>query len=311
MPSVNDFIDMGGWIDDQKVVGKAMEGLKHPLFLSSANEIKSSGKDKVVLLYKFVEKLLNGKFNVRTQAIGDCVSFGAATAVDIVKATEIVSKKQSELWIAETCTEDIYGGSRINIGHGELGSDDGSFGAWAARYVSEIGTLIRIPYSNIDLSVYDSNKSKQWGNPGNGVPASLLIEAKKHKIKTVSLVKTYEEVRDAVANGYAVTIASNQGFTTTRDKEGFAYAQGSWGHQMVITACDDIGEGCSKRRPGVLVQNSWGKEWIVGPKRHDQPDGSFWVDADVIEARVLSNGDSWAFSDYDGFPPKKLNLRII
>jgi C1A family cysteine protease len=142
------------------------------------------------------------------------------------------------------------------------------------------------------------------------VPSKLLEIAKQHKIKTVSLVKTYEECRDALANGFAVTIASNQGFSNTRDNEGFAQPEGEWPHQMCLLGVDDAGQDCSKNRPGVLVVNSWGK-WNSGPKRLGQPDGSFWVDAEVIEERVLSDGDSWAYSDYDGFPKKEINLEIV
>ena len=76
---------------------------------------------------------------------------------------------------------------------------------------------------------------------------------------------------------------------------------------MCILGVDD-----SYRRPGVLVQNSWGK-WNGGPKRNNQPDGSFWVDADEIERRILKTGDCWAYSGYDGFEKRvhKLNTRII
>ena len=116
---------------------------------------------------------------------------------------------------------------------------------------------------------------------------------------------SYEQVRDLIANGYAVTIASNQGFDSRRDKEGFAKPKGNWAHQMSILGVDD-----EYKRPGVLVQNSWGR-WNGGPKRHDQPDGSFWVDADEIEKRILKKGDSWAFSGYEGFKPRTLNTRII
>lgn len=307
--TLQDFINLGGWNHNPVAVGKILDSLPHPLFGPVGSSIKESGKDKVVLLYDCVIKIL-GKFNVRTQSGPDCVSFGAAAAVDNVKAVEIILKHQLEEWIAETSTEDIYGGSRINIGKGQLGNDGGSYGAWAAKYVQNYGTLVRIKYNNYDLTKYDYGKSSRWGSPGGGVPEELLDIAKNHTIKTVSLISTYEEARDALANGYAVTIASNQGFSNVRDKEGFAAPAGNWAHQMVLIGVDDIGQGCSKRRPGCLVQNSWGV-WNSGPKRHNQPDGSFWVDADVLESNILSKGDSWAFSDYEGFPPKKINTRII
>lgn len=238
-------------------------------------------------------------------SISNCVSHGAAYAVDAVKAVDIYLKNDFEEWIAETATEDIYAGSRVQIGGGEI-SGDGSVGAWAADYVSKYGALPRQKYGDIDLSVYSGDKARSWGRSRAGVPKELLEIAKQHPIQIVSRVDTYEQVRDLIANGYAVTIASDQGFSSRRDDEGFARPQGSWSHQMSILGVDD-----AYKRPGVLVQNSWGKDWIDGPKRNNQPEGSFWVDADEIERRILSQGDSWAFSGYEGFKPRKLNTRII
>lgn len=300
---MTDFLKLGGWVHNPHAVGKILETLSHPIFAAACGPIKSSGEGKTLVLSDCVIKLI-GKFNVRTQAIGDCVSFGAACAVDMVKAAEIIANGNGD-WIAETSTEDIYGGSRVNVGNGEMGSEDGSYGAWAAKYVRDFGTLVRIKYDMYDLTNYSGSRAQNWGMPGNGVPSKLLPLAKEHQIKTVSLVKTYEECRDAIANGYAVTVASNQGFSDTRDSEGFASPEGAWGHQMCIIGVDD-----SKHRPGVLIQNSWGN-WNSGPTRLNQPVGSFWVDADVVEERMLSMGDSWAFSDYTGFPIKTINLRII
>lgn len=237
--------------------------------------------------------------------ISNCVSMGTAYCVDAAKAVDIWIKKEFELWIAETSTEDIYGGSRVQIGKGRIGSGDGSIGAWAAKYVNEFGALARQKYGNIDLSVYDGQRARSWGMPRAGTPAELIPFAKEHPIQTVSQVYTYEEVRDLIANGYAVSICSNQGFSNKRDKDGFASPQGSWAHCMSILGVDD-----NFKRPGVLIQNSWGV-WNSGPKRHDQPDGSFWCDADVLERNILSRKDSWAFSGYEGYKPQKINTRII
>ena len=61
----------------------------------------------------------------------------------------------------------------------------------------------------------------------------------------------------------------------------------------------------------MLFRSSWGANWIAGPKRNDQPDGSFWVDAEELERRILKTGDCWAFSGYEGFKPRTINTRII
>lgn len=290
-----------GWIDDKEKVEQVMETLPFPIFNDVWTPIKDSGKGKKVLLYEVIRKVA-GTYPMRKQTIGDCVSHGAAYAVDAVKCVDIFLKNEFEEWVAETATEDIYGGSRVQIGEGRI-SGDGSVGAWAAKYVNTYGALPRQKYGDIDLTEYNGSFARTLGR--NGVPRELLEIAKQHPIHVVSRVDTYEQVRDLICNGYAVTIASNQGFTSRRDSEGFAAPQGSWAHQMSILGVDD-----EYKRPGVLVQNSWGV-WNGGPKRNDQPDGSFWVDADVIEKRILSQGDSWAFSSYEGFKPRKLNTRII
>ena len=54
-----------------------------------------------------------------------------------------------------------------------------------------------------------------------------------------------------------------------------------------------------------LVQNSWGL-WNAGPKRHDQPDGSFWI-REKDARGMLSDGGAWVFSDVDGFPARKVD----
>ena len=53
-----------------------------------------------------------------------------------------------------------------------------------------------------------------------------------------------------------------------------------------------------------LIQNSWG-EYLGGPKRHGQPEGSFWVREKDARTILNSNG-SFVFSDVDGFEAKQL-----
>jgi hypothetical protein len=302
---MSDFQNLGGWVDDPRGVEQAMTTLPFPVFADVRSAIRGTGRGKKFLTYDIIRKVA-GKFPVRNQKIGDCVSMGAAGAVDGIKAIDIYINKEFEEWVAETATEDIYYGSRNIIGKGQLGNSDGSLGVWAAKYINLYGSVARQKYGDIDLSTYDGNRAKEWGSSRFRMPSSFMDVAKKHPVKTISQVKEYEEVIDLIYNGYTVTIASNQGFSSKRDSEGFAKPEGKWAHQMWICAMDD-----EYKRPGVCVQNSWGPNWIAGPKRHDQPDGSFWVDAEEIEKRVLKTGDCWAFSGYEGFKPQKINTRII
>lgn len=301
---MSDLSHLGGWVDDQKAVESVMKDLPFPVFQDVWTPIRDSGKGKTTLLYDIITKVA-GYFPIRLQSIGDCASMGSAYAVDAVKAVDIFINGDFEEWVAETATEDIYGGSRIIIGRGQLGYGDGSVGAWVAQYCNQYGALARQKYGSIDLSKYSGERARSWGRPDTGVPKELMEYSRKHPIQTISRVDTYEQARDLISNGYAIAVASNQGFSSTRDSEGFASPQGSWNHLMSVLAVDD-----AYRRPGVCIQNSWGV-WNGGPKRHSQPDGSFWVDADVFERRMLSAGDSWAYSGYQGFEPRKLNTRII
>lgn len=301
MPSVNDFINLGGWSPDERAVEDALKELSIPR-ICYAEGIKGTGAGKTVLLYQYLNKLV-GRFNVRLQTIGDCVSMGAACAVDVLRCVQHYVLSTGESWIAECATEPIYAGSRVEIAGGALGGGDGSNGIWAAKWVKQYGILLRQKYGNIDLTTYSGQKARQWGMPRAGVPDELEPIAKLHPVKQYSQVRTWEEARDALANGYPITIASGAGFSSTRDKDGFARPSGSWAHQMALIAVKDDG------RPGALINNSWGPNWIGGPKgEYDIPDGSFWCDANVLERNILSAGDSWAFSNFEGFPPQKLNL---
>jgi hypothetical protein len=281
-----------GWVEmpaeTERIVGTL------PLrTMAEAEWLKDSGKGKVALLHLAVAKVTGG-FPVREQTIGDCVSQGAACAVDVLQCVEISMKGDRERWVAECATEPIYAGSRVEIGGGRI-RGDGSVGAWAADFVRKFGAIPRGVYGRVDLSRYSGERAKAWGAPRAGVPDELEPKIRQHPVRQITQVNTYAEARDAIANGFPVTVASNRGFQMQRDTKGFAKPRGRWAHQMCFVAVDD-----ADGRPGLLCMNSWGPDWINGPTRHDQPPGSFWVDAEVADA-MLSEGDSFAFAGYQGF----------
>jgi hypothetical protein len=291
-----------GWVPDPKEVDKVLGAMKHPVFGVAAAPIRDSGKGKVVLLHKALFQVAPG-YRTHEQTIGDCVSHGWGSGIDVLKAVQIAAGAREE-WTGETATEIVYAASRVEVGGGRLGNGDGSIGAWAAQAVSEtVGTLVRGKYGSLDLTEYSGATAKKLGRRGAGVPDELEPQAREHPVKVVSMVQTYEEARDAIANGYPVAVCSNRGFTSRRDEKGFAKPSGSWAHCMLYVAVDD-----ADGRPGLLQWNSWGDNWISGPKRHDQPEGSFWTDAEVCD-RQLREQDSFAMSGYvGGFPSQELDF---
>jgi hypothetical protein len=280
---------------DYDELDKLLGELKHPLFGASAHNLYQTGKGKLALPFKNLLKFDPQFGPSEKQVQGDCVSHSTRNAVDITRSCEIIGGERED-FVARGATEGIYG----SRGHG----GEGMTCSGAAKFVNSTGgLLIRKSYGNYDLSKYSAIGGK-WGR--GGVPQELIQEAKKHQVKTISLITTVEQARDAIANGYALSVCSGSGFSSRRDKYGIAARSGGWSHAMAWIAVDDTREIYNETL--FLVQNSWGI-WNSGPKRHDQPEGSFWIrERDAGE--MLTQNGSWVHSDVDGFPPRKVSWTL-
>lgn len=283
-----------GCLWEQHVYDKLMAESRYPFFSDGAKgSIVGSGKGKLSLPYKSVLKFDSKAYSER-QSTGDCVSHGTRSAVDLSRAVEIDIKGEPEGWHARGATEAIYGAR----GHGGQGMSCSR----AAQFVSKTGGIIlRKNYPGIaDFSKYNGSMGANWGS--RGLPDKVIDEADNHQVQTVSLVKTVEEARDSLANGYGLAVCSGYGFSNKRDSKGIARKSGSWAHCMAWIAVDDTRERHNEIL--FLVQNSWGV-WNSGPKVHDQPDGSFWIRESDAAGMLKQNG-SYAFSNVNGFKPQKL-----
>ena len=280
-----------GSICDPEEVAELLGKLKTPLFGAAAYKLYGSGEGKLSLPFKSLLKFDSGFGPAERQTTGDCVSHATRNAVDIARAVEIDIKGESESFEARGATEGIYQ-ARGHRGQGMTCSG-------AAKYVhSKGGLLIRKNYGSVDLSKYNSNLGTS-----HRIPSSVYkTEAKKHQVKTISLVTTIEEARDALANGYAISVCSGYGFSSKRDAKGIAKRSSGWNHAMVWCACDDARTRHNETL--FLIQNSWGL-WNSGPRIHGQPEGSFWIREKDARGMLAQQG-SWVFSNVDGFPAKEL-----
>jgi hypothetical protein len=135
-------------------------------------------------------------------------------------------------------------------------------------------------------------------------------------VRTVSLVTDAESGRAALANGFPIPICSNQGFSTTRDARGFCRPQGSWNHCMLARGTCRV-KAPSGGRPAIAIQQSWG-ESPTGPSRVtlesgreiELPQGVFLIELDVF-GRMLARNDSFALSEFEGFPKRELDWLMI
>jgi hypothetical protein len=257
---------------------------------AAPNLMGAAAPTEPILLYKAWRQVLQKDPAYVGQQIGDCVSFGHAHGNDLLQCIEI--GLGAPFVFEETDTEFIYGESRKVAGI--LSSQDGSYGAAAVKAMTTVGMVSRSMLAN--NGSYSGNRAKQWGL--TGPPADVEQKASSFKLGTAALVTTWSELVAAVQNGYPTTICTAQGFTLTRDSDGFARARGTWGHCMCIA-------GLRFDRPGACILQSWGPDCPTGPIAFDQPSFSFWVDQAVIE-KILEEGDSWALSKSPAFQQREL-----
>lgn len=298
-----------GWIPNKRATAKFKRETRVPFFKQAGRHLAGSGAGKKALLWKYFEKVTGDELVPHRQGIGDCVSHGWGLGVDILDTVQAAHGKGE--WQRKCATEAIYAGGRVNVANYRY-MGDGMNGVEAAKWCREYGILLRQPYldGKYDFTDYSGSKARKWAHKcnrctdwGGGVPDELVPIAKKHQVKTTTLVTSWEEARDALFNGYPVSICSGYGFSSRRDNEGFASRQGSWAHCMLLAGMDDEHE-----RSGGLIINSWGK-WNEGPTRHDQPVGSFWADTRTIDG-MLRQQDSFALSNYVGYPKQNLDYRL-
>lgn len=302
-----------GYTPDAVATQRFLSELDRPMFSDAGRECVAKSKKRDTFLYRSAQavhrKLYGKEWVVVRQTIGDCVSHGWAHGawISACVAYELGELSEPPPLVA---SEPIYGGSRVEA-RGKTGGGgyrDGSYGGAAAKWLRDWGVHFRQRYpqhdGGHDLTTYSGSLAKDWGNFGcggandNGVFDRV---AKRHPMRHVALVTTFEEAAAAIESGYCVPVCSSYGFSSQRDSDGFCRRQGTWLHCMNFCA---VRYG---KRPGLLCLNSWGESWCVGPRwPDDQPNGSFWVDAETATG-MLAGRDSFAVGGIDGFRYRDLH----
>lgn len=297
----------GGWNSDPAAVEVVRGQLAQPWFSGTPAFKAFRGNETDTVLHSdAVKKALGSHLPARDQGgVGSCVSFGTAAAIEYllcIQIVEAINAGQPPPDFRPLVQEVIYGGSRVEIGGGKI-RGDGSVTAWAGKFVREWGVVPRGVHGKFDLTNYSEQRCREYG--AKGVPPDLETLAKESPVRQITFAQSAKEVELALRQGYTVAVGSGVGFGSrgpyTRDKDGFLKASGTWGHCMAV-----VGVRAGKR-PGFLFLNSWGENWIGGPKGDsDIPPGSFWVDYATAN-RMFAEGDTVIFSDASGFPAREID----
>lgn len=290
---MDDYEPVDGWINDHEAVESIIKLQPFASFGDTpANDIPVLPTH--VFLWESARKITGNLLPSRSQGrIGSCVSFGTARAIEYTMLAEI---SQGDPESYKTLVEEvIYGGSRVEIGRKRI-RGDGSIGAWAAEFVKQFGVVARGVHGKYDLTTYSESTCRTFGD--EGVPVELETIARFHPVKTITKVSSWDEAKKALAQGYGISVCSNQGFSKKRDDNGVAAAQGSWSHCMCLAGYIVLPSGEEYGR----FDNSWGPNYTTGPVGWGDPGPEgFWASS-IVTHKMLAYNDSWAFSTVSGFP---------
>lgn len=286
-----------GWVDKPDEVLVALDELhkdKQPICFAATPAYESTDDAPTDI---FMWEYFPDWVNPNQGSVGSCVGFGTTMAVEATEASEIKVKKDPETFTRYN-REVTYGGSRVEIGGGTI-RGDGSVGVWAAKFVTKWGVVPLGVYGSYDLTKYDERRCRDFGR--NGVPSELETVAKKFPVAAYTQVSTFEEAWKAIGNLNAIAVSSDVGFETERDSNGVRRPRGTWNHCMAF-----MGRSSINGKRHLFCMNSW-DERDIGPVGYgNHPTGGWWVTEEAAN-RMLSQGDSWAFSGALGFPKKTIN----
>jgi len=292
-----------GYDPDPAGAAAFVSTLARPTLAQAGPELATDEKTDV-FLYEALLRLMPSWERGSQGNVGSCVGWAASLCVDILAACDIVYRKEPETWGGRTIEASLYGISRVESrGLRVNAGGDGSTGFHAAKAIRDFGCLhYGQDYGGTRFDAHSSQRERDWGR--NGLPDVLEPFAKERRASETTLCTSFMDVAKSVSNGYAVCVCSMQGFSMSRDEDGFCRPGATWPHAMCI---------CSIRwgkRPGALIVNSWGASNTLGKHYpHNIPEPvrvcSFWVDADVID-RMCRGEDTYTYAGYSGFKATKI-----
>lgn len=275
--------------------------------------LRDTGKGKLSLPFLAAINLYPGCLPGGYQKRGSCVAWSTRNAALVSYCASLVYGSNPQRFRAPVVspvgidngvasTEGIYW-FRAHGGDGWQGS------AAAQVAIEECGLLLRqnYPELGLDLTSYNVDLEGKWGLAKP--PREVQEVCRQHLCGSATVVTTWEQFRDMMANGYAISTAGMEAWESERDGLGVCKRnfRKSWAHAIGAIACDDRPEiheryGCGL----VLLQNSWPASYLSGPDairgtNFRIPPGSFWARWDDMKERYMV-----ALGPSKGWPANKL-----
>jgi hypothetical protein len=286
-----------GWIYDPRAQDEFFAGQRYQHF--NEPNIRGMGLGKRAMLYAYA-RALDARCFTEEQTTSDCTSHGSRNARDMTRATQILVDRAPHDWFRVGATEPTYGAR----GHGGAGMSP----ARAARFERDVGFLYRTDYPGVvNLTKYTASHGIRWGEQG-GPPQNVRAECAKNRVGLISLVRTQEELMDAMINGYAAHSGQYAAWSGQSDSRGiYPRVAKGWNHDMAIAFYDDTKEFYPFRVWGIV--NSWGS-WNQKPKFWPSAYPE-WVPGMIVTTAedfdvCLKANDCWVYGKVDGYPPQKL-----
>ncbi len=284
------------------------------MLYGDAAPFASSHEGRLVAHFTHVERLYPGIWPGAAQQRGDCVSHDDKNTKLYSHVCDIISGKPDErTGLYEGVVEIpqagiLQGGFSTEVSYWYRGYNGDGWSCQAAATVSSksAGLVPRknYPEIGIDLTKYSGGLAGKYGS--RKPPPEIADALDNNLVYTVTRLRSFEEVRDFLGNGYGVSSCGSEGFSSTRDENGVSNRKGSWSHAMSIVGADDRPEIHQKYGgPLVCVLNSWGR-FNSGPRKIlgtdiQIPEGSFWA-----RWKDVSRREYIAYSGIAGWPARTL-----
>lgn len=276
--------------------------------------INDQAAGQLVVPFRLVEQAYSGVWPGPAQERGDCVSHDTKNAALGTMVCDVASgKPDSKSGFLEALPKI----SELGIRNGGLSTEtfywlrgydgDGwTCEAAAAVACSTAGLMPRNDYPELGINLEDYSGALAGKYGRKKPPEKILQGIGKNLVHQSTRLKTFADVRDYLANGFFPSTCGGEGWSSTRDENGYSPRSGSWSHAIGIIGADD--RDVTKQKYGeplVLFLNSWAK-WNRGGRRilgtqWDIPEGAYWAKWSHASRRSIL-----AFAGVNGFRAQAL-----